>query len=570
MSKKVLKQSTTNLVLCIANISFFIILAICIVVISNSFNDLVKAEERKSEFKELGITLANGSGYLTDEIRRYVQFGDKVHVDNYWKEVNETKSRDKAIERLEELNAPKVELELIKKSKSISDNLIPIEESVMKAVEDNDFDRARKLVFGKEYDGYVKEIMGYVDEFQEAMNKRAEAEFQKEISQVRKGLTYLVITTILLALINFINIFYSTNKVIKPLIKFKDSMLSLASGNLTFENNVSHDTSEVGQLSEAISKTKNDMAILIKNIAKEVRIIDEIEKDINVNMDSLNMDIETISSTTKELSASIEETAAASEEMAATSHMIEDTVSNVSMKAKEGAERSQIISKKAKEIKENAELNQKETITLIEETSDKLKDSIEKAKAIEEITILADSIKDITEQTNLLALNAAIEAARAGEAGKGFSVVADEIRKLAEESNNAIIRIQDTTEIIFSSVNELTKESGIMIDFMQSKIIPDYELLVKTSQEYDQDADYYNELSSTLNELSEMTLTSIKEIVSAVDGVAAASIQGAMGVTDVAERVSNVVYKSSDVVSLAKNANDSAGRLKSDVSTFIV
>ena len=570
MSKKVLKQSTTNLVLCIANISFFIILAICIVVISNSFNDLVKAEERKSEFKELGITLANGSGYLTDEIRRYVQFGDKVHVDNYWKEVNETKSRDKAIERLEELNAPKVELELIKKSKSISDNLIPIEESAMKAVEDNDFDRARKLVFGKEYDGYVKEIMGYVDEFQEAMNKRAEAEFQKEISHVRKGLTYLVITTILLALINFINIFYSTNKVIKPLIKFKDSMLSLASGNLTFENNVSHDTSEVGQLSEAISKTKNDMAILIKNIAKEVRIIDEIEKDINVNMDSLNMDIETISSTTQELSASMEETAAASEEMAATSHMIEDTVSNVSMKAKEGAERSQIISKKAKEIKENAELNQKETITLIEETSDKLKDSIEKAKAIEEITILADSIKDITEQTNLLALNAAIEAARAGEAGKGFSVVADEIRKLAEESNNAIIRIQDTTEIIFSSVNELTKESGIMIDFMQSKIIPDYELLVKTSQEYDQDADYYNELSSTLNELSEMTLTSIKEIVSAVDEVAAASTQGAMGVTDVAERVSNVVYKSSDVVSLAKNANDSAGRLKSDVSTFIV
>ena len=570
MSKKVLKQSTTNLVLCIANISFFIILAICIVVISNSFNDLVKAEERKSEFKELGITLANGSGYLTDEIRRYVQFGDKVHVDNYWKEVNETKSRDKAIERLEELNAPKVELELIKKSKSISDNLIPIEESAMKAVEDNDFDRARKLVFGKEYDGYVKEIMGYVDEFQEAMNKRAEAEFQKDISHVRKGLTYLVITTILLTLINFINIFYSTNKVIKPLIKFKDSMLSLASGNLTFENNVSHDTSEVGQLSEAISKTKNNMAILIKNIAKEVRIIDEIEKDINVNMDSLNMDIETISSTTQELSASIEETAAASEEMAATSHMIEDTVSNVSMKAKEGAERSQIISKKAKEIKENAELNQKETITLIEETSDKLKDSIEKAKAIEEITILADSIKDITEQTNLLALNAAIEAARAGEAGKGFSVVADEIRKLAEESNNAIIRIQDTTEIIFSSVNELTKESGIMIDFMQSKIIPDYELLVKTSQEYDQDADYYNELSSTLNELSEMTLTSIKEIVSAVDGVAAASIQGAMGVTDVAERVSNVVYKSSYVVSLAKNANDSAGRLKSDVSTFIV
>lgn len=103
MSKKALKQSTANLVLCIANISFFIILAICIVVISSSFNDLVKAEERKAEFKELGIALANGSDYLTDEIRRYVQFGDKVHVDNYWREVNETKSRDMAVIRLKEL-----------------------------------------------------------------------------------------------------------------------------------------------------------------------------------------------------------------------------------------------------------------------------------------------------------------------------------------------------------------------------------------------------------------------------------------------------------------------------------
>lgn len=570
LSKKALKQSTANWVLCILNIAFFIILGICITVISSSFKDLLRAEETKTEFRELGLTLAEGSEYLSNEIRSYVQFGEEVHLDNYWKEVNETKSRDKAIERLEELNAPKVELELIEKSKSKSDDLITIEEAAMEAVANNDFETARNLVFGENYSNSVEEIMGYVDEFQVIMNNRAEAAFQKEIGDVRKALIYLIIITILLALINFINILYSTTKIIKPLISFKDSMLALASGNLTFENNVPHDTSEVGQLSEAISKTKHDMAILIKNIAEEVDTVDGIEKDINQNMNSLSMDIETISSTTEELSASMEETAAASEEMAATSHMIEETVNNVSMQANEGAERSQMISKKAKEIKENAELNQIETIALIEETSEKLKDSIEKAEAIEEITILADSIKDITEQTNLLALNAAIEAARAGEAGRGFSVVADEIRKLAEESNDAITRIQDTTETIFSSVNELAKESGGMIRFMESKIIPDYDVLVKTSQEYDQDADYYNELSSSLNELSEITLASIKEIVSTVDDVAAASSQGAEGVTDVAERVNSIVYMSQDVVALANNAHDSAGRLQSDISTFVV
>ena len=568
MEKRALKQSTINRVLGFLNVLFFIILAVCIAIISGSFNDLVKAEERKTEFKELGIALANGSDYLTDEVRRYVQFGDKVHFDNYWREVNETKSRDKVVIRLKELNAPEEELELVEKSKSISDNLIPIEESAMKAVEDNDFDMARRLVFGEEYDGYVKEIMGYVDEFQVAMNTRADSELQKEISHVSKALFYLVVTVILLAVINLTNIVYSTTKIIKPLIKFKDSMLTLASGDLTFENSVSHNSSEVGQLSEAISRTRNDIVYLIKNVKDEVDTIEEIEKNIDYNITELNFNIENISSNVEELSASMEETAAASEEMAATSHQIESTVSHVSEKSNEGAKKALSISEKANGIRTKAESNQLETKTLIAETSYKLRESIEKAKAIEEINILAEAIKAITNQTNLLALNAAIEAARAGEAGRGFSVVADEIRKLAEQSNQAINQIQDTTDIIISSVEDLTKESSTMLDFMETRIMSDYEILVKTSQEYSQDADYFNLLSSDLSKLSEETLISVQEIIRVVDSVATASTQGAQGVTDVAERVSEIVNKSEIVMNLTNNANESAGRLKAGILSF--
>ena len=87
----------------------------------------------------------------------------------------------------------------------------------------------------------------------------------------------------------------------------------------------------------------------------------------------------------------------------------------------------------------------------------KLSKAIEDTKFVDEINKLLETILDITDQTNLLALNAAIEAARAGEAGKGL--VAEEVRKLAEESSNTAGQIQKITETVVSSVKELANNS---------------------------------------------------------------------------------------------------------------
>ena len=145
---------------------------------------------------------------------------------------------------------------------------------------------------------------------------------------------------------------------------------------------------------------------------------------------------EEISSTTTEISSSIASVADMANNV---NNLMNDTVKSAKkgeVSLKENLDKFRII---------------EGTVGDIEKRSSELGISSKKVYEI------VDLINKITEQTNLLALNAAIEAARAGEAGKGFAVVADEVRKLANDSNSATKEIEELVTTILSEVDEVIK-----------------------------------------------------------------------------------------------------------------
>ncbi len=359
---------------------------------------------------------------------------------------------------------------------------------------------------------------------------------------------------------------------VRPLKRLMNDIQVISSGDFTVpvfgKYLVRKD--EIGGISKSVENMRQSVKDIILSILKETNSIEGAIENTVGEVDRLHSDIEDVSTTTQQLAAGMEETAAGAEEMNATSHEISDAIEDVADKAGNGMLAANEIKLRAENLRANAEESRKSAHTVYNKTNASLTQSIEKAKSIEQIQQLTDAILAISTQTNLLALNAAIEAARAGESGKGFAVVADEIRKLAEDSKNAVSQIQNVVKEVTESVESMVNDSYDILKFVDGQVIEDYNTLVKTGEQYSTDADYVNGLMEGFTTTSNHLHISIENMLKAIEEITAAANEGASGATNIAERSGSIIEKANDVVTFAKQTSQSSHDLNSKVSQFKV
>ncbi|WP_026885759.1 methyl-accepting chemotaxis protein [Clostridium beijerinckii] len=376
-----------------------------------------------------------------------------------------------------------------------------------------------------------------------------------------------ILTIVIVSILAFVMIYLYSKKISNNIVKIQNVLGKMSDGDLTSSINI-RTKDEIEDIAISINEVQNSLKALINDVAIVAKDINSVNDTVNDKVKYLNNDVEEVSAITEEISASIEESAVSAEEMSRTSKEMGMIVNSIAEKSQYIENKSNQVSEKAKNIMRTSKNNQEETEKVFKETGIKLKQSVEKAKAVEQINTFSESILQITSQINLLALNAAIEAARAGEAGKGFSVVAEEIRRLAEQSNETINKMQNTTSIILSSVEDLTNNSNNMLSFIENRILKDYEILVNASHQYNDDALYYKDFFSELGITSKELLLSVENILETIENVADASIEGARGASDIANRVSNITTQSNDVLEETLKAKTSSEKLKQEVFKF--
>lgn len=414
-----------------------------------------------------------------------------------------------------------------------------------------------------EFQKNLLDLAKYNVETSQKVNEQNDKDYSSSLKSFGIQLLFSIIIAIILTLI-------ISKSISDPILLAIKHLQVVAGGDFSLQvpEQFKKRKDEIGDIARSIHVMQASLKTLIINVKKEGDDIITIVDHISQNMDNLDSNIEGVSTTTEQLSAGMQETAASSEEMNATSVEIENAVQAIAERAQEGAIEAGQISKRAENIKYDfTEANEK-AFNIFLETKDVLEKAIEDSSVVNQINVLSEAIMQITEKTNLLALNTAIEAARAGEAGKGFSVVADEIRKLAEQSKETVVEIKVITEKVMKSVNNLSDSSKGILNFISKDVDNDYKTMLNVAQQYSEDAEFVDNLVTEFSATSEELLASIHDVLKTVEQVAQASTEGAEGTADIAEKINDVTKQSYNIIDKTNGARENADKLKEEVSKF--
>ncbi len=394
----------------------------------------------------------------------------------------------------------------------------------------------RIVTLEKEIDGITKEVnllTSSASNYSDNLTKNIEEKLRKSQS------TLVVATVVSILLAIFVSSFlvYSIKTPISMIIK---ALAHLDKGDLSQEV-TSHSSDEFGQITLGIENVRSNLNSIVSGIVKETSYLSDLVHNSNLSTGNTNEQVGVQTEKIDSVATAMEELTYTVAEIANEADSTKKAAENIASLSSDGYKHMTESMNAINELTEHFSV-----------TSDVIQGMSNSVENIEKILIV---IRSIAEQTNLLALNAAIEAARAGEQGRGFAVVADEVRGLAN-------RTQQSTSEIQEYIKDLDEHSKSAVQAInQGK---DYSTTTKESIE--SLGEIVTLLNSKIEELNETGIR-ISSIANEQSKAANLINEDVRGVSDAAQIVKESMNSLSEGT---KNLSDMAVRLRETSSNFIL
>ena len=328
--------------------------------------------------------------------------------------------------------------------------------------------------------------------------------------------------------------------------------------------------SEADEINYYIVILKDQFIETIKKTRSESEYIQEKMSEASGQIGTMSENITTISAAMQETGANIESQTNNISVIGTTCSDVADSVDSLAQDAQNMVTKANETQEQVVRMVPEMIENKDHAVRVAEESREKLEAAIEGAKVIMEIKSVSESIQAIAGQTNLLALNASIEAARAGEAGKGFAVVATEIGQLSQSTAQEIDKVNEITTRVMKNVEELSKESMDVLEFINTTVLKDYEGLQQLAENYRDDTEYYARVSQEIGASTEEISASIQQITGTLDEIGKSQEELNMSVRSVNDNLQEIAEAGESVSIEADEVEKSIFELKNTVGSFSV